>query len=349
MRFYRGPLLMLGIAALAAGSLALGASEVSEESTSAKLSFQAYPKWSFILPRETWKRADPYCGVAHAGDADGFLADQTGPMALEIDTNGDGRLDDKIKGAFGYAKLRGKNEDGERFAYAVRFKFDRGYKWASAGAMVGKLKGITFRVIDQNGNGTYNEFGVDAMVVGATDAASFLSKVVNLDGDLYELEISEDGHDVQLRPFSGETGILNLDGEYESRGDLVAAIVRLGKDVSFNVAGHANGLRVPEGKYDFHSGYTRKGLETAVIGRGKSRPMPVEAGESYTLEWGGPLVAEFDYHVSGETITVKPNVQFYGSGGEEYVRFQPDAKSPKILVKDRITGKLLDSGRFGGC
>jgi hypothetical protein len=270
-------------------------------------------------------------------------------MALEIDTNGDGRVDDKIKGDSGYAKLRGKTENGERFSYAVRFKFDRGYKWASSGAMVGKLKGFTFSVIDQNGNGTYDDYGVDAMVIGATDAASFLSKVVNLGGELYELEISEDGQDVQLSPFEGETGILNLASDYDSRGDLVAAVVKLGRDVSFNLAGHKSGLRVPAGKYDFHSGFTRKGLETAQIARGKSRPMPVEAGKSFTLEWGGPVVAEFDYRVKDETITVKPNVQFYGAGGEEYVRFQPDAKSPKILVKDRTTGKLLDSGRFGGC
>ena len=44
-----------------------------------------------------------------------------------------------------------------------------------------------------------------------------------------------------------------------------------------------------------------------------------------------------------------PNVSFYGTAGEEYHSFWPEAKSPKIIVTDKKTRKELTSGRFGGC
>jgi hypothetical protein len=335
---------MLGLASLTGLAFA-GAPEGADEY---KLAYQAYQKWPFILPNETWRQADDYCGVPHARDVEGFRSEQTGVMALEVDTNGDGKLDDRIKGAYGYTKLRGKTEEGERFNYAVRFKFERGYKWAASHAMVGKLKGQTFKLIDQNNNGVYNDFGADAMIIGASDAASYLSRVVNLDGELYDIDVSEDGSEVSLEPYEGETGILNLAQGFDSKGKLIAAVVKEG-DLSFDLARSPNGMKVPAGKYRLVSGYAGKAGETVWVRSGKSRPMEVQPDATYALEWGGPVVAEFDYKVRGDEITVQPDVNFFGAAGEEYYRFKPNAKSPKILVMDAESGKLLASGRFGGC
>jgi hypothetical protein len=342
MRF-RGSLLTVGLVALSGAAFA--GTEGAEEAT---LSYQAFQKWPFILPNETWRRADDYCGVSHAGDPEGFRAEQTGVMALEVDTNGDGKLDDRIKGAYGYTKLRGRDDDGERFTYAVRFKYEAGYRWSSSCAMVGKLKGQTFKLIDQNNNGSFNDYGTDAMVIGATDAASYLSRVVNLDGELFGLEVSADGAKIGLTPYEGEIGTINLQTGFESRGKLTAAIVKDG-DLSFNLAGEPHGMKVPAGKYRLVSGFAERAGETVWIRGGKSRPMEVRAENSFDLEWGGPVVAEFTYNVRGDEINVPANVSFFGAAGEEYYQFKPNAKSPKILVKDANTGKLLESGRFGGC
>ena len=348
MRRAHGPLRTLGLAALLGTSAAALAADEGSSNETATLSYQALPKWSLILPKESWKNADEYCGVPHAGDPGGFAVEQSGLMALEVDTNGDGELDQKIKGAQGFARLRGKDEDGEAFEYAVRFRYDGGYRWSPGGAMVGKLRGQTIRLIDQNGDGTYDQAGVDALIVGASDAASFLSSVVNLDGELWNLEVSPNGGRASVTPFEGETGTLDLASGFRSQGALASAVVKA-RELSFELAGAPNGLKVPAGTYELAYGFAVRAGETVHIGKGKTKPIDVRAGEKAELGWGGPIVAEFDYRVRGETITVQADVKFFGKAGEEYVQFKPDAKSPKILVSEKSTGKLLASGRFGGC
>ena len=55
--------------------------------------------------------------------------------------------------------------------------------------MVGSVEGVPVQLIDQNNNGVFNEIGIDAMVVGSGKSAAFLSKIVNLKGQLFEFEV----------------------------------------------------------------------------------------------------------------------------------------------------------------
>ena len=96
-------------------------------------------------------------------------------------------------------------------------------------------------------------------------------------------------------------------------------------------------------------GYVTKAGESVHMRTGKMAPFTLKVGQNRDLEWGGPVIAEFDYTVEEETVTVPPNVAFYGRAGEEYHTFWPEAKSPKIIVTDKKTNKVLTSGRFGGC
>jgi hypothetical protein len=347
MRLCSGALVAAGACALA-GLAFVSPEEGAPPIQSATLTYQAVPDWSFILPREQWFSAAEHVGVPHAGDAAGFLAEQTGVMALEVDTDGDGELDAKIKGAAGFAKLRAKSAAGAQVDYAVRVKFDGGYKWTPSGVMTGKLLGQVVRVIDQDGNGRYDDYGSDALVVGAGTAASYLSRVVNIDGALHNLTISADGARIDTTPYTGECGTLDLASKFASRGELLSAVVKNG-ELSFNLAAARSGMLVPVGKYEFSVGFVKKAGETAWIKRGRSSPLVVEAAALTALEWGGPVFAEFDYSKQGDTVVVSPNVAFYGQAGEEYGPFAPEAKSPKILVTDKKTGKLVASGRFGGC
>ena len=82
---------------------------------------------------------------------------------------------------------------------------------------------------------------------------------------------------------------------------------------------------------------------------GKMGSIRLAPGETVTLQWGGPLSAEFDYQIGGTDITVSPRINFYGRLGEEYYTFKPDAGTPKIVIRDAETGRIVQSGRLGGC
>ncbi|HJO27471.1 MAG: hypothetical protein CMK00_01010 [Planctomycetes bacterium] len=320
-----------------------------KDTLTAELRHKAYPKWDFVLPQETWTTVSDRIPLP-GSDSSAYSVAKRGPMKLEVDSTGNGRFDSKVKGIGGSLTLRGRDEDGEPFQYAVRFKSSSSsWRWSAGGAMRGKLGGHTILIIDQNNNGLYNDYGQDAMIVGKGDAASFLSRVINLKGELYDFEISPNGAQVTATPFEGQTGTLNMTEDYSANGNLVAAIVRSGSN-SFNVADYREGLAVPVGTYTLESGFATRGkTETVRIRNGKMGPIEVKAGAEKNVDWGSPVRIEFDYEKDGEYVTVQPNVVFYGAANEEYHTFTPNAKSPKIIVRDKRTGKEVISGRFGGC
>lgn len=328
----------------------LFAASVADEEAAAEsfaLKYRAMEKWDVILPEEQWTSFDNEIPIG-----EGFLAKKAGPLGLEVDTNADGRLDEKVRGVRGFLKLRGKGSDGEPYNCAIRLKGDgKTWRFAPGGAMIGKLKGTLVKVFDQNNNGFYDDYGTDAMVVGKGGAAGLLSKVVNAGGTLYHFEISADGRKASYRPFIGETASIDVCSDYDSRGKLVSAVLSSEEgDHHFNAAaGGKKPYTVPAGTYTVSSGYVTKAGESVHLRTGKMAPFTLKPGQERDLAWGGPVVAEFDYTVEEETITVPPNVAFYGRAGEEYHTFWPEAKSPKIIVTDKKTKKVLTSGRFGGC
>jgi hypothetical protein len=325
------------------------AAQPADTATTVSLTYQAIEDWDIVLPRETWTAIQDSIAIPHA-DGSGFAAEKVGPLKLRVDTNADGELDKDVKGADGFLTLRAKDLSGKPFEYSVRFVNEAGtYKFAASGAMVGKLNSTPIKLIDQNNNGSYCDYGRDAIVVGAAKGATLLSRVLSADGELLEIEVSPDGASLSSRPWVGDTGTLDVATRHASRGTLESAVFESEDGNAFNVIRGEGGMKVPVGSYRFVYGFVRKGAETVNMRTGKMAPIEVRSGSDLVLEWGGPLVAEFDYAVANETITVKPNVAFYGSAGEEYFTFKPDAKSPKIIVADKNTQKIYLEGRFGGC
>ncbi|MDP6928507.1 MAG: hypothetical protein QF412_02275 [Planctomycetota bacterium] len=324
-----------------------GAAAAQDESVSAELRQASYKTWNIILPAEKWLPVDGI-KLPHAG-GEGFRAVQD-QMSLEIDTNADGKLDQKVKGTTGYAVFRGKYQDGSKLAYAVRFFLNGAvYSYAMSGAMVGSIDGVSIKLIDQNANGRYDEFGKDAMIVGSGNAASFLSRLVNLKGKIHELTVSPDGRKIEAKPYQGETGSLSVRKGFKSNGKLLSAVVsNEAGDVSFNLAGQ-KAVTVPVGNYRFSAGLAKKGGEEAELRPGDMKPLAVTADNAISVKFGAPLKADFHYTRDGTKIDVQPNVRFLGSAGEEWLNFRPDAKSPKLTFHDAETGKLLTSKRFDGC
>jgi hypothetical protein len=332
------------------GLLALPAGAQDATAEFADLSYKAVKKWNIILPKETWTDISNGIPVVHS-NGDSFRAYKDGmKLALNVDTNGDGKTDKVVKGAKGYLVLKGKDTDGNSLAYAARFVASgTAYKFSSSGYLQARLAGETIRLIDQNNNGRFDEIGVDAMVVGKGDSASFLSEVVNLKGQLFKLSI--DGNRVGVTPFDGEVGTLNLRSEFKSYGKLESAVVQSddGK-CSFELSGYSSGLTVPTGGYKIVGGLVTKGPETVRVGTGKMSPVDVRLGHETKVAWGGPVMGEFQFDRIGEDVTVQPTaLKFYGKAGEEYTDFLPQGASPKFLVYDETTQKLLKTGRFGGC
>jgi hypothetical protein len=321
----------------------------------ATLKYQVPSKWEYYLPAEapialaTDKSGSQVIPIAHAG-GEGFVVEVDG-AALAVDTNGDGKVDDKVRGVSGSVTLRGKSSEGASFTYAARFvKVGAQWQYAPGGVMSGKLCGHDIKLVDLNGNGRYDDFGADAMIVGRGNAGSFLSRVVSLGGTLYEVTVSATGDSITAKPFEGESGTLNVREGFKSEGELLQAVVANARgDVSFELSDCKKGLVVPVGEYRIVAGAARKGSENVRIRAGNSKPIAVASGAEASLQWGAPLVMDFEFSREKEKVTIQPTVKYFGSAGEEYYEFKPDAKSPKILIVDAKSGKKITEGRFGGC
>lgn len=342
MKTFIGPLRALTLS-LCLGVLAAGVSAQDDGAETAKLKYKGISKWNYTLPAETFT---PVAGTIAVGD--GFVTEADG-LSLAIDTNGDGKVDDKAKGTGGLIKLRG-GTGGLVHDYQIRLVNEGGWKWASSGVLIGKLDGQKVTIIDQNNNGRFSDFGQDAIIVGKGDAASFLSKVVSTGKNLYQIELSDDGSELTYRPYTGAVGEINLAKKFEARAKLTAAVIRSEDGAySFEVADAKRGLTVPEGLYTIVSGKIEAGKEWALIKTGESKPIRVSADEPAEFEWGGPVRATFDYQREGEEVTFSPqSLWFYGKAGEEYHSWFPEGQPPKFIIKDE-NGREITTAKFGGC
>lgn len=334
--------LLLGLlAGLAAGNAG------AQEKETGSLKFKALKNFDYVMPSETWTTVSGSVAIKHPNGA-GFLARRDG-LKLLVDTTADGRCNEDVKGVKGYLRFRSKSED-QSFMYAARFKGSgKEFSYATSCAMTGTVAGVPLTVLDANNNGIYNEVGKDALVVGTGKAAAYLSKVISHKGELFTLEISEDGSEASVAPHACESGEVDLASGFRGAGRLEAAIIQDQAGNSFNTA-LTGGLRVPAGEYRIVSGFISKGSNSARIASGKMAPIVVRPGSTAKLEWGGDLLAEFDYTVADGEVSVAPTaVHYYGRAGEEYVDWLPNAKSPKFIVRDQKTGKEVGSFLFAGC
>jgi hypothetical protein len=351
----KAQLVLLVIASLVAPSPLVSGTGGDGGDSSATLSSFVPSKWDYVIPNETplaftgGPDGSLLIPVPHKGGP-GFVVEVDG-AALAVDVNGDGKVDQRVKGLAGNLVLKGTTESGANLVYGVRFVMFNG-KWhfLPGSMMSGKLLGQDVKLIDLNGNGRFDEFGVDGMIFGKGSAASYLSKVVSAGGKLHEITVNAGGTSVSSTPWSGATGTLNLASGFKVDGNLSSAVVLNEKDnCSFELSTYKSGLVVPAGDYKFMYGFVRNGAEVSKIRTGNSKPFPVPANKTTALTWGTPLEIEFTYSVNKDRLSVPTDIHFFGKLGEEYYDFKPEALSPRIVVYDRKTREKLTEGRFGGC
>ncbi|MEX1025858.1 MAG: hypothetical protein WD226_12365 [Planctomycetota bacterium] len=343
----RAPWTIHGLGVVAFGVLAWTGSATSagpdDEVNTATLSHKAQKKWGINLPAEHWITVD--WSIALSGGLE-FPAEQTGAQKLSVDTNGDEKLDDDVKGKGGSLTLKGTTDADEKVEYTVRLRpKGKTWEWSAGSVQQGTVEGTKVSLIDMNGNGRYDDFGQDAYLVGNSSNAAFLSRVVNLGGNLYEFTPNALGTEVTTKPFTGETVMLDATSEFEGKGKVVNAVFRDG-DLSFNVADEAKGMKIPAGTYRFEHGYVTKGSSTVTIGTGNMEPIELAPGAEHVVEWGAPIGGEFSYNQTGTKVTVNADFRFFGKLGEEYKEFTPKGGGPKIFVKDKEKGDVLTKGRF---
>jgi hypothetical protein len=341
--------LALGLTAHEAAGIEF--SHPAPASTSVDLSFKPYKDWDILLPNEQFVGVSDGIRLPHAGGE--TLAVRLEGTVLWVDRDGDGECEAKIepleKGKTALLVCRIPEGESAKH-YAVRLSSDGQWTYSASGAMVGQIEGTPIQLIDQNNNGRFNDLGEDAMIVGRSKSACFLSEVVNVDGKLFTVDVDPEGSSINCTPYTGPTGILDLGSEHQSKARMRSIVVANedGK-VSFEVSRIKEGLRVPAGNYFVHSGRVMLGKSKADLRTGRSELIEVTEGGRMTLAWGGPVKAEFDYQRSGGQVTIGPrDIWYYGRSGEEYSNFMPLGSSPNFEIKDRQTGEVLVNAKFPG-
>lgn len=287
--------------------------------------------------------------IPFVGHASGGFATEFDGSTLRLDTDGDGEVDRSIAppkpGEAALVTLRGIDAAGGATSYPVRFEYGaKGWSWRHGGSMEGQLGFERVRLIDMNGNGRFDDYGADAMVVGRGVAASYLSKVIAVRGSLLAIDVTPDGRTLSYEPYTGATGTLDATSALTSDARVLSLIVRSedGKH-SFDLASATTGTLVPEGRYRVAQGRLGLGKHVVMLEQGRMEPLVVKADAPRTVTWGGPAIAEFDYQRTGDTVVFSPDmVWYYGAAGETYTGWNPIGKSPEFTVKKKTSGEVLE-------
>lgn len=323
---------------------------------SVPLTHKTYRTWSIELPAERFAPVGDGVAVRHQG-GERFPAETDG-VALLVDTDGDGATDARIEGTevdgirTAYVVLKGTSPEGNEFRYGARLtERGAGWQYAPGSAAQGKIGETRVRIIDQDLNGRYDDYGTDAMILGRGELASYLSRVVSVGGELYEIVVAPDGTRLDYQRYEGPTGTLDALTGCDTNAKVRQAIVQSPDgQLSFDLATTPDPMRLPVGAYLIAGGRLALGTGTVDVRRGKSGWIRVEADQTTTLAWGGPVRAEFQYARAGGEVAFLPDrVWYYGAAGEQYTDFSPFGASPKFSIKEAGTGTEIETAIFGGC
>lgn len=344
------------------------------------LKYRSYRKWTINLPAAAWFKVNDGIKIPHA-NGDRFAAEVDG-NTIRFDTDGDGELDRTIKPlvdrdsnvSTARVVLSGKTAEGREFRYAARLRKDAlgwggarqpirdaklsqfrlpsaslgGWKWAPGGAMTGAITTaagpIPIRIIDQNGNGSFNDIGVDAMIVGSGDEATFLSQTVVIDNKLRQLDVAADGTRLSMTDYTGPTTTFDMTTSFNAKAVLLSAIIRSedGKH-SFDFGALDGPMEIPAGNYKFVAGTVGLGEHRVQIGAGEMKPFKLAANQKQTHTWGGPVRSDFTFVRAGDKVQFSPQtVWYYGKAGEEYFNWAPCGKSPEFKVTNAETGAVIE-------
>ena len=325
------------------------------DSESVDLRYRSYRNWSMHLPSEKWFPVKDGIKIPHSG-GDVFAVELDGNK-VKFDTDGDGKLDRTIKPIVDAKTnvsttrvvLSGKTKSGEPLRYAARLRKDgSGWEWAPGGAMAGTITTdagpVPIRIIDQNGNGRFDDIGRDAMIVGGNDNATLLSKTIYVDNVLHSVDFADDAKSLTLSPYDGPTAQIDMTTSFNSKAVLISSvIVSADGQHSFDVGAIEGPIKVPAANYSVVGGVLGLGEHRVHIASGRMKPLELASGTKKEIDWGGPIASEFQFARSGDQVQFSPNhIWYYGKAGEQYTGWNPIGKSPEFKVLDADSGAVLE-------
>lgn len=301
-------------------------------------------RWDWELPQSVWRPlGDTLELQGHV-----FSCVAKGRV-LALDTDGDGKGDVRLRQETGNATLQ---PDGTPWRYAARFRrAGQGWEWAPGGSLICEVAGVPVRLLDLNGDGDHEDFGIDGMIVARSSDVGLLTRVARIDGSLHQIDVYQDDVGATLMetaPYEGAVATLDVVSEFKPAGSLRSLLVQSG-DVFIDAAIDGGSILVPAGTYQVVRGRVSSGARSARVRPGRMAPIKLEAGQELTMSWGGKLEAQFSYTLQGDRLTVLPNLHFYDSLGAEFTSFEPVVAAPRINVLNAKTGRLVQYGRMGGC
>jgi hypothetical protein len=212
-------------------------------------------------------------------------------------------------------------------------------------AMQGEALGAKISIVDDNNNGTYEDYGSDGMIIGGQ--ADFLSKIVTHEGKLYEFKFTDPlGHEFRYKPYEGNTGkiVTQWKGKTAPSFLYVRGIADATQNAVLRLDTKAP-ITVPAGEYEFYFGLLKDGngrqAKSCEIRKGKSKTFKVEPDGEVTLTLGAPF--EFDYKLTsqGEKMQLRGrDLTVLGKLGEQYVRFYPALVTAEVVVKKDSGGQV---------
>ncbi|MBI5367871.1 MAG: hypothetical protein HZA54_12600 [Planctomycetes bacterium] len=267
---------------------------------------------------------------------------------LSLDLDGDGKPETVLRSIEEVVTVKTRSR-GAPLTVAVRVRSReagdqaRQYSWQRNTAMVGKIGKSRVALIDDNGNGAFNETGVDALAVGSR-FGSPLGGLACVDGALLRLRVEANGQRLWTKAYDGPTGTIDAVSGLKAKGKLEWLVLTSGAGVFLDVAG-TKAAAVPPGKYTIAMGQLGAGKMTAQIRNGTMPALDVVAGATTRPAWGMPVRFDFTYAVVNGRVELKwSDVRLVGAGKEEYHTFTPETITPKVEVREAKTGKDLRKG-----
>lgn len=265
---------------------------------------------------------------------------------LLVDTNLDGKPDLALKSEMDALTVQLSLPGGVKQPYALRADKLRNnsYRLQRNGMAIGRFGKTRVTFIDDNSNGLWNDYGLDAVAVGETKYAVPMSTVLRLDGALYQVKINRAGTTFWTKPCDESTGTLDMQKNFKAHGELAWCVMQSG-DMYLDLAGLKGGAEVPAGAWTLVAGELRRGKMSCRIRQGSMEPVTVAAGNVAAPAWGMDAIMDFTYDRSAGKMTLRAyDVKVFGAANEEYHSFKPGALSPRVQVRDKDTGKDVNRG-----
>lgn len=298
-------------------------------------------------------------GLPHAGkDAEGKARPELKGACrqgfLWVDLDGDGRRGNgevrkaKPGSSVGPFVYRASYDDGTEGSYAFVLNHTAKpgrYALVRCTARQVRVGSSQLVILDENGNGRYDDIGKDALLVDR-EPITFLGRQVLLGGELREIIIHPAGQIIEVRPVrNARLARLNMfllhRPPRKLQGLRIRTVIVSGTKGSFSFDRTHPERMVPVGAYDMAFGLFERGKERVILKSGELTSFRVEGDRVNSPCWGGHITGNFKIESDGREITVHPPV-FVGQATEVYRPVEwgaPLAAHKRLLWR----GKCVDN------